>query len=87
MKEKKIKMKVKGKSVENVFYIPETIEEAQKMLAYKDIMVALEQRCIYLAKLTIMRDGRPVKEKKKLVIDLTKLSDKEREALSSVGLI
>jgi hypothetical protein len=87
MKEKKIKMKVKGKSVEPIFYIPETIEEALKMMPQKDIMVALEQRCIYLAKLNLLRDGKPAKERKKITIDLTKLSDKEREALQNAGLI
>lgn len=87
MIKKSVVIRIKKKSVETTILMPESLEEAVKMMPLKDLMKAFEQRAIYLAKLHIMRGGKPPRQRTKVTIDLKKLDPKTKEILAQLGML
>lgn len=86
MIEKELKLRVNKKRISSKFLLPETMAEAMQILPEREILRAIEERVKYLAKLNLLRSGRPAREKRKLIIDLTKLDPSLKEKLVKLGL-
>ena len=87
MIKKKVNIRVKGKTVETTILMPESLDEAAKMMSARDLMRAFEERAIYLAKLHLMREGRPPRERTKVTLNLKTLDPKTKELLAQLGVL
>lgn len=86
MKSATIRLRVKGKDHEISVMLPETAKEVL-LLPEKQVLEAMAMYQKHLARLSAMRDGRPPRQKKKLILDIEKLDPQARTALIKAGLL
>lgn len=90
MREKKATVKVRGEVKEVTLILPETIEEAGKLLVAlpkKDLFHFIEQKMKHMARLALVHAGKPKKPKKRVVLKIDALPEDIKRRLESEGLL